>query len=87
MRWLLPILALVLNACGGSGIQRRDDPDAIIRLTEADARGLDPQMVSDLASTRIAADLFEGLTRFDAQGKPEAGMAESWTTSADGSSW
>jgi oligopeptide transport system substrate-binding protein len=87
MRWLFPILALLLHACGGPGSQHRGDAEAIIRLTEADARGLDPQIVSDLASTRITSDLFEGLSRFDAQGRAEAGLAESWSSSPDGSAW
>lgn len=86
MRWLLPFLALMLTACGDAGTGKRD-PQTIIRLAEADARGLDPQMVSDLASVRIAADLFEGLTRFDASGTAEAGLAEKWTVSKDGLRW
>lgn len=86
MRWLIPLFALLLSACNGPVSQPRD-PQTIIRLSEADSRGLDPQMVSDLASIRIAADLFEGLTRFDATGKPEPGLAESWTVSADGRRW
>jgi len=86
MRWLLPFLALMLTACGDNGIGKRD-PQTIIRLTEADSRGLDPQIVSDLASIRIAADLFEGLTRFNASGIAEAGLAEKWAVSADGLRW
>jgi oligopeptide transport system substrate-binding protein len=88
MRLLLPLLLLLLSACSVDAEPKRTAPaDTLIRLTDSDARGLDPQMVSDLASTRIAADQFEGLTRFDAAGKAEAGLAESWTISADGKAW
>lgn len=87
MRWLYPLLALLLTACGNKNVAETGPASAITRLTEADARGLDPQMVSDLASTRIAADLFESLTRFDASGNAEAGLAETWKTSADGRTW
>lgn len=86
MRWLIPLFALLLSACGGPVAEKRN-ADTIIRLSEADARGLDPQMVSDLASIRVAADLFEGLTRFDGTGRAEAGLAESWSTSLDGRRW
>lgn len=88
MRFVLTLLILLLTACGqGGGARRGADGSTLVRLSDSDSRGLDPQMVSDLASTRIAADLFEGLTRFDASGRPEAGLAESWTISADGKSW
>lgn len=84
---LVLLLAFFLFACGPKSEETSRPRDAIVRLMEADSRGLDPQMVSDLASTRVAADLFEGLTRFDAKGEAEAGLAESWSVSSDGKAW
>jgi oligopeptide transport system substrate-binding protein len=87
MRWLVPLLAVVLFACAAPDQIANDDSSSIVRLMEADSRGLDPQIVSDLASVRIAADLFEGLTRFNAKGEAEAGLAQHWQTSTDGRTW
>jgi oligopeptide transport system substrate-binding protein len=88
MRFILLFLLTMLAACGQSaGDGRLAQQDTLIRLMDSDARGLDPQMVGDLASIRVAADQFEGLTRFDADGRPEAGLAERWTVSADGKLW
>ena len=84
---LFPLLILCLFACSPRESTGQRQSDSIIRLTENDARGLDPQMVSDLSSTRIAQDQFEGLTRFNGAGLPEAGLAQSWTISPDGMSW
>ncbi len=87
MRLLFALLLLLLSACGGSDRHSASTQGSIIRLMESDARGLDPQLVSDLASSRIATDLFEGLTRFDAKGEAEAGLAQGWQTSPDGKTW
>jgi oligopeptide transport system substrate-binding protein len=88
MRVVAFLFLLVLSGCGNDQKPARTaSADTLIRLSDADARGLDPQMVSDIASTRIAADQFEGLTRFDAAGKAEAGLAEKWRVSADGKTW
>jgi oligopeptide transport system substrate-binding protein len=84
---MLPLLLLLLAACGQVSGNARSNANTLVRLMDSDARGLDPQLVSDLASTRVASDLFEGLTRFGADGKAEAGLAESWTVSADGKAW
>jgi oligopeptide transport system substrate-binding protein len=88
MRFVTMLLLTLLAACGQTGGTGREaDANTLIRIMDSDSRGLDPQMVSDIASIRVAADLFEGLTRFDAAGKPEAGLAKNWGTSADGKTW
>jgi oligopeptide transport system substrate-binding protein len=81
------IFFLLLSGCGPAPQESLRDTDSIIRLTESDARGLDPQIVSDLSSTRIAQDQFEGLTRFNGAGLAEPGLAESWEISDDGIQW
>jgi oligopeptide transport system substrate-binding protein len=87
MRLICLLMLLVLASCGKVGHRERNDERAIIRLSDADARGLDPQLVSDLSSIRIAADQFEGLTRFNGFGEAEPGLAESWQVSGDGKTW
>ncbi|XHS00200.1 peptide ABC transporter substrate-binding protein [Sphingomonas sp. DBB INV C78] len=75
-------------ACGSPSPDRATPPsDTLVRLGDAEAKSLDPHKTSEIASVRIAADLFEGLTRFDAKGQPEAGLATNWTASPDGLTW
>ena len=81
------IIFLVLTGCAAAEESAQRDTGTIIRLGDAEARGLDPQLVSDSVSIRIASDQFEGLTRFDNEGKAIAGLAESWTISDDGKRW
>lgn len=83
-------LALCLMLWGCNGATTSDNapgPDRIVRLADAEIRGLDPQVISDLAGTRVAADQFEGLTRFDGRGQAVAGLAQDWTVSGDGRIW
>ncbi len=90
MRLFLLTFMMLLTSCGGNDggtNARTQNPDSIIRLSDADARGLDPQMVSEIASIRIAMDQFEGLTRFAADGSAEPGLAQDWSISPDGKVW
>ncbi len=80
------LLSLTLTSCGPLATTPRD-PAILVRVAEDEAKGLDPQLISDLASLRIAADQFEGLTRFNAEGKAEAGLASGWRISGDGLQW
>jgi len=48
---------------------------------------LDPHLASGTWENNIIGDLFLGLTTEDAAARPIPGVAESWTTSADGLTW
>ena len=86
-RSYIPLITFFLALAGCSGAPAARDPSNMVRIADDEARSLDPQKVSDLASTRIAADQFEGLTRFAANGAIEPGMAQSWSVSPDGLTW
>jgi peptide/nickel transport system substrate-binding protein/oligopeptide transport system substrate-binding protein len=82
------LLFLLLAACTGASREATAPaPDQLVRLSDAEIKGIDPQQQSDLASLRVAADQFEGLTRFDGRGEVIPGLASDWRTSGDGRVW
>lgn len=89
MRYLaLLCTMMVLLACDRDpAIDSAPGPDQIVRLADSEIKGLDPQKVSDLSSLRVAADQFEGLTRLDARGEAEPGLARNWQVAPDGLAW
>ncbi|MEQ1548528.1 MAG: peptide ABC transporter substrate-binding protein [Chakrabartia sp.] len=87
-RSLILSLPFMLLACGSEfEAQKQKGADVLVRIAEDEVKSLDPQTISDLASLRIAADQFEGLTRLDASGNAEAGLADTPDISADGLVW
>ncbi len=66
---------LALSACS-RGASRQPRDGAIVRLSDDEVKGLDPQKISDLTSLRVAADQFEGLMRYTGAGEAEPGLAE-----------
>lgn len=56
----------------------------LVFIQSAEPESIDPALVSDQVSIRIATSLFEGLCRTNEDGRSEPGMAERWEASTDG---
>jgi peptide/nickel transport system substrate-binding protein/oligopeptide transport system substrate-binding protein len=84
---LLSLCLLLAAGCSRPASPQGQERGAIVRISDDEVKSLDPQQVSDLASLRVAADQFEGLTRFNAAGNIEPGLATQWTVSGDGMTW
>jgi oligopeptide transport system substrate-binding protein len=87
MRVAALVVLLAIGGCDGPAQKSPLPVDTLIRLADDEVKALDPQVVSDLASLRVAGDQFEGLTRMNADGVAEAGLASRWEQSADGLTW
>lgn len=57
------------------------------RGNDGDPETLDPHKTSTVAEAHLLRDLCEGLVIHDMKGEVVPGVAESWTTSADGKTW
>nr|WP_299905460.1 peptide ABC transporter substrate-binding protein [Sphingomonas bacterium] len=72
--------AVLLAGCGA---RDRAPHRGLVRLSDDEVKGLDPQKISDLTSLRVAEDQFEGLTRHRGDGRAELALASSVRCSAD----
>ncbi len=73
------LLALLFIAGCGPSSPRAD----LVFVNGAEPETLDPAIITGQPESRVVNALFEGLTTFNAQGKPVPGVAESWTISDD----
>lgn len=82
--WLVAVclvFCLLLGGCGDDG-----SGGGFRFPLGSEPRQLDPQTAADTASVTVLSALFEGLTRLDEHGAPQAGAAD-WTVSADGKTY
>jgi oligopeptide transport system substrate-binding protein len=87
-------VVLSLSACSGEVGGALNGPlkggraaDTLVRLGDAEIRTFDPHLFTELASSRVAADQFVGLTRFDGRGEVIPALADQWTVGANGLNW
>jgi peptide/nickel transport system substrate-binding protein len=91
---LLGALALAVTACGGekseegAGGGQAQQGGTVVFAASSDPVSLDPAVVSDGESIRIANQIYEGLVKTKAGGTEiEPSLAKSWTSSEDAKSW
>lgn len=83
-RAFLPFLpALVVAAWLLGGCSRTRERADLVFINGAEPETIDPAIVTDQVSMRVAAALFEGLCRNGVDGKPEPAVAERWEVSHD----
>jgi ABC-type oligopeptide transport system substrate-binding subunit len=80
---LAAVLAIVLlSSCGGNG----DDFSGthVTRGLGGQIDTLDPHAARSVQAHKVLEDLFQGLLEYSADGRLQAGVAESWSVSDDG---
>jgi oligopeptide transport system substrate-binding protein len=85
--FLATILSAIIltTACGPN---TKPDSTTTLKIGNGDEpQSLDPAKTAGSWDGRISLAMFEGLIRRNAKGEPIAGMAKSWTTSANGLTW
>jgi peptide/nickel transport system substrate-binding protein len=90
---LSAVLALAAAACGGEKTEGgtaggTQQGGTVVFAASADPVSLDPAVVSDGESIRIANQIYEGLVKTKAGGTEiEPSLAKSWTSTEDAKSW
>lgn len=87
------LMATLLTGCGGGDTKKNSDSgstevkmakEQVIRHNVgAEPESLDPAIITGVTEATVVNALFEGLTRYDKDGKLAPGAAESWDISPD----
>ena len=83
LRIVMALCALALSACG----DRTAAPADLVFINGAEVGSIDPSQVSAQVDGRVVTSLFEGLMRYNAQGRAEPGVAFEPAVSPDGLTW
>jgi len=84
---LVLVLALSVFAVGCKAAPKLAETQALRMNIGTEPPQLNSTISTDTVSFNILRHTIEGLTRLDANDKPIPGIAEKWTTSADGLTW
>lgn len=74
---------LTMASCG----ERTTVPADLVFINGAEVGSIDPSQVSSQVDGRVVTSLFEGLMRYNAQGRAEPGVSLTPSVSADGKTW
>jgi len=80
------IAAFIIRKPNGEKPASAQDRTLVVAF-ENDVVSFDPLRLADVFSLRVASQIFEGLTRLDEKNAVVPGMAESWSPSADFTTW
>ena len=82
-RALAAVCLLTLASCG----ERTTVPADLVFINGAEVGSIDPSQVSSQVDGRVVTSLFEGLMRYNAQGRAEPGVSMDPSVSPDGKTW
>ena len=80
LRLVIAVCALALASCG----DRTTAPADLVFINGAEVGSLDPAQVSAQVDGRVVTSLFEGLMRYNSQGRAEPGVSLEPSVSPDG---
>jgi peptide/nickel transport system substrate-binding protein/oligopeptide transport system substrate-binding protein len=79
-----PLLLVGLVVCLPLACDRRESEKGLVYYETYDPRSLDPALSTDVPTGEMVTLMFDGLTRFDPDGRLLPGLADRWTAERSG---